>query len=80
MAFSLVLSWERGVGKTRVIRVVAVALERNLPDGHVAPSLTLQPYTRTLRFAPPLHLGLETIFRPDAGFLTPLPYLFSRET
>lgn len=79
-AVSLVLSWERGAGKTRVIRVVAVALEINVPDGLVALSLTLQPCARTLRFAPPLHLGLETIFRPDAGFLTPLPDLLNRET
>lgn len=66
------------MGKIRVIHVAAVSLEINVPDGLVALSLTLQPCARTLRFAPPLHLGLETIFRPNAGFLTPLPDLFNR--
>lgn len=65
MAFSLVLSWERRVG--RIICLVAAALGINVLDWFVAGSVTLQPCAVTLLSVLPLHFGLKTILTPGVG-------------
>lgn len=56
VAFSLVSSWERGVGKIEVINAMTVSLERNMPDGFVSGYITLQPCAMTLFPVLPLHI------------------------
>lgn len=47
VAFSLVSSRERGVGKIEVISVMTVSLERNMPDEFVSGYITLQSCAMT---------------------------------
>lgn len=64
MAFSLVLSSERGVGSIRLIRLGTAALGRNVPDQFVSGSVLPQPGAVTLLSVLLLHPGLETILTP----------------
>lgn len=66
MACHLVLFWQRGEGRIRIVHLVAAAPGGNVPGGFGAGAVTLQPRAETLLAVLPPHPGLETILASSA--------------